>query len=92
MSTQYIDFLKQHPYIDEEIRRRRDQILAEGEIEVILQLLRIHFSETMAELVKLALRRVDMRDAEVIGPLKEAALNLDEQGVNRWVKDHLPAE
>ena len=59
---------------------------------MILQLLRIHFSEAMAELVELALRRVDIRDAKVIGPLEEATTHLDEQGVNRWLKDHLPAE
>jgi len=96
MSNQYAEFLKQHPYIDEEIHRREDELLAKGEaegkVEVILEMLRIHFSEATAELVKLALRRVDIRDAEVMGPLKEATTHLDEQGVNRWLKDHLPAE
>ncbi len=70
-------------------RRRRQ---GEGEIEVILQLLHTHFSEATAELAALALRRVDIRDAEVIRPLKDATVKLDEQGVNTWVKDHLPPE
>jgi len=100
MSNQYAEFLKQHPYIDQEIHRREDELLSKGEakgkvegkVEVILEMLRIHFSEATAELVKLALRRVDIRDAEVIGPLEKATTHLDEQGVNQWLKDYLPAE
>jgi predicted transposase YdaD len=64
----------------------------EGEIEMILQLLHTHFSEATAELAELSLRRVDIRDAEVIRPLKDATVKLDEQGVNTWMKDHLPPE
>ena len=30
MSTQYIDFLRQHPYIDEELHRREDELLAKA--------------------------------------------------------------
>ncbi len=93
MSKQYAEFLKQHPYIDEEIHRREDELLAKGEaegkVEVILEMLRIHFSEATAELVKLALRRVDIRDAEVMGPLKEAL----ECDVSLWMggrKDSCP--
>jgi len=59
---------------------------------MILQLLCTQFSEATAELVKLALRRVDIRDAEVMGPLKEATTHLDKQGIDGWVRDHLPAE
>ncbi len=92
MSTQYVDFITQNPLFERLLREREAKGFAEGEIEMILQLLRTHFSETTAEFVELALRRVDIRDAEVIRPLKEAAVKLDEQGVKRWVKDHLPAE
>jgi predicted transposase YdaD len=88
MSSQYVDFMTQNPLFQQMLRERE----ARGKIEMILQLLRIQFSDTLAELVELALRRVDIRNAEVIGPLEEATAHLDEQGVNRWVKDHLPAE
>jgi hypothetical protein len=92
MSTQYAEFMEQNPLFLEKLRKCKAEGKIEGEIEVILQLLHTHFSEATAELVELALRRVDMRDAEAIRPLKEAAVKLDEQGVKRWVKDHLPAE
>ena len=96
MSTQYAEFMQQNPLFLEKLWKCKAEGKIEGkiegEIEVILQLLHTHFSETTAELVELALRRVDIRDAEVIRPLKEATVKLDEQGVNRWVKDHLPAE
>jgi hypothetical protein len=88
MSTQYAEFMEQNPLFLEKLWKCK----AEGEIEVILQLLHIRFSEATAELVELALHRVDIRDVEVMRPLKEAAVKLDEQGVNKWVKDHLPTE
>ncbi len=92
MSSQYAEFMTQNPLFQQMLRERETKGFAEGKIKVILQLLRTHFSEATAELVELALRKVDIRDAEVIGPLKEAAVNLDEQGVNRWLKGHLPTE
>ncbi len=88
MSSQYVDFMTQNPLFQQMLRERETK----GKIELILQLLHTHFSEATAELVELALRKVDIRDAEVIEPLKEATVKLDEQGVNRWLKDHLPAE
>ena len=108
MSTQYADFMQQNPLFLDKLRQceaeswkagkaegkaeGKTEGKTEGEIEVILQLLHTHFSEATAELAELALRRVDIRDAEVIRPLKDATVKLDEQGVNTWVKDHLPAE
>jgi hypothetical protein len=92
MSTQYVDFITKNPLFERILREREAKGFAEGETEMILQLLHTHFSEATAELVELALHRVDIRDAEVIRPLKEAAVKLDEQGVKKWVKDHLPAE
>jgi hypothetical protein len=92
MSSQYVDFMQQNPLFQKMLREREAKSLAEGKVEVILEMVRIHFSETKAELVKLALRTVDIRDAEVMGPLKKATTHLDEQGIDRWVKEHLPAE
>jgi hypothetical protein len=100
MSTQYAEFMQQNPLFLEKLRQCEAESREvgkiegkiEGEIEVILQLLHTHFSEATAELVELALHRVGVRDAEVIRPLKEATIKLDEQGVKKWVKDHLPAE
>ena len=96
MSTQYSEFMQQNPIFLDKLRQCKAEGKiegkAEGEIEVILQLLHTHFSEATAELAALALRRVDIRDAEVIRPLKDATVKLDEQGVNTWVKDHLPPE
>jgi hypothetical protein len=88
MSSQYVDFMTQNPLFERMLQERE----ARGKIEMILQLLRIQFSDTLAELVELALRRVDIRNAEVIGPLEEATTHLDKQGIDRWVKEHLPAE
>jgi len=92
MSSQYAEFMQQNPLFQQILRERESKSLAEGEIKVILQLLHTHFSAATAELVELALRKVDIRDAEIIGPLKEATVKLDEQGVNNWVKEHLPTE
>jgi len=92
MSTQYADFMQQNPLFLDKLRQCKAEGKTEGEIEVILQLLHTHFSEATAELAELALRRVDIRDAEAIRPLKDATVKLDEQGVNTWVKDHLPPE
>ncbi len=88
MSTEYIDFMTQNPPFQQMLREHE----AKGEIKMILQLLRAQFSEEIAELVKLALRGVDIQDAEVMGPLEEAVAHLDKQGIDRWVKDHLPTE
>ena len=92
MSSQYAEFMQQNPLFQQILREREAKSLAEGKVELILEMVRIHFSEAKAELVKLALRKVDIRDAEVMGPLKEATTHLDEQGIDSWVKDHLPAE
>ncbi|HEY4034821.1 MAG TPA: hypothetical protein VGL94_12745 [Ktedonobacteraceae bacterium] len=96
MSTQYIDFMTQNPPFQQMLReyeiKGKMEGKMEGKIELILEMLHTHFSEATAELVELALRKVDIRDAEVIGPLKEATVKLDEQGVNRWLKEHLPTE
>ena len=66
MSSQYVDFMTQNPLFQQMLRERETK----GKIELILQLLHTHFSEATAELVELALRKVDIRDAEVIEPLK----------------------
>jgi len=92
MSSQYAEFMQQNPLFQQMLREREIKGLAEGEINVILQLLHTHFSEATAEFVELALRRVNIRDAEVIEPLKKATVNLDEQGVTMWLKEHLPTE
>jgi hypothetical protein len=89
---QYVDFMTQNPLFQQMLRERKAEGLAEGEVKMILQLLHTHFSEATAELAELVLRKVDIRDAEVIEPLKEATVKLDEQGVDRWLKDHLPTE
>jgi len=88
MSTEYVDFMTQNPLFERMLQERE----AKGEIKMILQLLRTQFSEETAELVKLALRGVDIQDTEVMGPLEEAVAHLDKQGIDRWVKDHLSAE
>ncbi len=96
MSSQYAEFMQQNPLYQEKLQACKTEAWTEGkiegEIEMILQLLCTQFSEATAELVKLALRRVDIRDAEVMGPLKEATTHLDKQGIDRWVKEHFPAE
>jgi hypothetical protein len=84
MSNQYVDFITKNP-LEERMLRERE---IKGEIKLIIQLLHVHFSQDKAELAELALRNV--RDAKVIEPLKDAAIHWDEQGVNMWLKDHLP--
>jgi len=92
MSTEYVDFMTQNPLFERMLQEREAKGEIKGEIKMILQLLRTQFSEEIAELVKLALRGVDIQDAEVMGPLEEAVAHLDKQGIDRWVKDHLPVE
>ena len=92
MSTEYVDFMTQNPLFQQMLQEREAKGEIKGEIKMILQLLRTQFSEETAELVKLALRGVDIQDAEVMGPLEEAVAHLDKQGIDRWLKDRLPVE
>lgn len=96
MSTQYAEFMKQNPLFQQQLAASwaagKAEGKTEGEIKLIVQMLHAHFSEVKAELVELALRKMQVQDAQVIEKLATATIHLDEQGVDMWLKEYLPTE
>jgi hypothetical protein len=96
MSTQYAEFMKQNPLFQQELAACRAESEAKdeakGKTDLIVQMLHTHFSEATAELVKLALRKMNMQDVQVIDQLAKATIKLDKDGVDLWLKEHLPTE
>lgn len=92
MSTQYAEFMKQNPLFQRELAESEAKGKVEGKTDLIVQMLQTHFSEATTELVKLALRKMNMQDVQVIDQLAKATIKLDKEGVDRWLKEHLPAE
>ena len=81
MSNQYAEFLKQHPYIDEEIHRRKDEFSAEGEVnrahKSILKILRTHCPDLFDNVIELPKRLESIQDIEVLEKIEDAGLASD---------------
>ena len=96
MSNQYAEFLKQHPYIDEEIHRRKDEFLAEGEVnrahKSILKILRTHCPDLFEKLVELPKRLDCIQDIEILEKIEDAALASDVQYVQALIETNAPVE
>jgi hypothetical protein len=96
MSNQYAEFLKQHPYIDEEIHRRKDEFLAKGEVnrahKSILKILRTHCPDLFGKLVELSKRLDCIQDIEILDKIEDAALESDAQRVQALIETNAPTE
>jgi hypothetical protein len=96
MSSQYIDFLKHHPYIDEEIHRRKDEFLAKGEVnrahKSILKILRTHCPDLFDKLVELPKQLDRIQDIEILEKIEDAALESDAQRVQALIETNAPTE
>ncbi len=96
MSSQYIDFLKQHPYIREEIENRSEELLTKGEInrahKSILKILRTHCPDLFDKLVELPKRLDCIQDIEILDKIEDAALASDVQRVQALIETNAPTE
>jgi hypothetical protein len=96
MSNQYAEFLKQHPYIDQEIHRREDELLAEGEVnrahKSILKIRRTHCPDLFDKIVELPKRLERIQDIEILEKIEDAALASDGQNVQILVETNDPTE
>ncbi len=100
MSSQYAEFLKQHPYIDEEIHRRKDEFLAKGEVKgevnrahkSILKILRAHCPDLFDKLVELPKQLDRIQDIEILEKIEDAALESDAQRVQALIETNAPTE
>lgn len=96
MSNQYAEFLKQHPYIDEEIHRRKNEFLAEGEVnrahKSILKILRTHCSDLFDNIVELPKRLERIQDIGILEKIEDAALASDSQNAQKLIETNVPLE
>ena len=96
MSSQYIDFLKQHPYIREEIENRKEELLTKGEInrahKSILKILRTHCPDLFVKLVEFPKRLDCIRNIEVLDKIEDAALESDVERVQALIETNTPTE
>jgi hypothetical protein len=96
MSNQYAEFLKQHPYIDEEIHRCKDEFLAKGEVnrahKSILKILRAHCPDLFDKLVELPKQLDRIQDIEILEKIEDAALESDAQRVQALIETNAPTE
>ena len=100
MSNQYAEFLKQHPYIDEEIHRCKDEFLAEGDAKgevnrahkSILKILRTHCPDLFDKLVELPKRLDRIQDIEILEKIEDAALASNVRYVQALIETNAPVE
>jgi len=96
MSNQYAEFLKQHPYIDEEIRRRKDELLTKGEVnrahKSILKILHTHCPDLFDNIVELPKRLERIQDTEILEKIEDAGLASDGQNAQTLIETNAPLE
>ena len=96
MSSQYIDFLKQHPYIQRELENRSEELLTKGEInrahKSILKILRTHCPDLFDNVVELPKRLERIQNIEILEKIEDAGLASDGKNAQVLIETNAPLE
>ena len=100
MSTQYIDLLKRYLYIQQEIDKRKDEILAESKVKgevyrahkSILKILHTHCPDLFDKIVELPKRLERIQNIEALEEIEDAGLASDEQHAQTLIETNAPLE